>query len=331
MKPLISCVTPTTKNREKFLGLVYRSFLNQTYQNIELILGSEDSIDYIPHPRIRFIETPAHISLGSKRNFINSHALGSYIVHFDSDEYSAPFRIDWALNLEPKRKLCGVENVILWDVPSGRAFGFKCKSNKGWVSGSSMFYERDHWCYNQFADVSIQEDTRFVTQTGPDNTTVGQNKMMVISFVHNTNTYRYNWAEKNKYDELNAQEVNDVIKPETARVCIPLFDTTDLNGAELEKRRLELFGYQTTIIRTSSDQDLTNTIPGFDYYLITHDEVIPWSGFELIRILKAHPECQEVGFNDKIVCDQLIFENLCRGESKYRVLAKVDTKPTSLV
>jgi len=314
--PLVSCVTPITKDREKYLGWLYRSFLNQTYDNTELLIGSEDKIEFLPHPRIRFIETPGSISLGAKRNVINTSANGDFIAHFDSDEYSAPDRISKTLS-QPPGKLYGFKNIILWDVESHVAFEYIGKMCK-WISGSSMIYERKHWCYNQFQEVSIQEDTKFFLQTSESDVSQGVNEYTIISAVHESNTFRYVHGDKKFSD------VSNEVRQKITSLMLPVAKTVRIHSktdASDEKRRLELMGYQCYF---------NDVITHFDYHLYIHGPVLPWSGLELINAATTHPY-REIGLDLNRPYNGQRIKNVRFGRSLYKLVTPSNHIPKSVV
>ena len=73
-EPLASCVTPTA-NRRRFLPQAIHYFLGQDYSNKELIIGC-----------------PAKRSLAKNAIVLWLRARGEIIVHWDDDNWSAPWR-----------------------------------------------------------------------------------------------------------------------------------------------------------------------------------------------------------------------------------------------
>lgn len=101
MNELISVVLPIY-NVEKYLERCILSVINQTYQNIELILVDDGSPDNCPKicddyaakdPRIKVIHKKNE-GLGMARNTGIDNATGDYICFFDSDDYIEPDTIE---------------------------------------------------------------------------------------------------------------------------------------------------------------------------------------------------------------------------------------------
>ncbi len=106
MKELVSIVIPVY-NVEKYLNRCVDSVVNQTYQNLEILLVDDGSPDNCPQiceewaakdERIRVIHKE-NAGLGMARNTGIQKATGKYICFFDSDDYVAPDIIEQAYGL----------------------------------------------------------------------------------------------------------------------------------------------------------------------------------------------------------------------------------------
>ena len=103
--PLISIIVPIW-NVEKYLDKCVESMINQTYQNLEIILVDDESPDNCPKMcdewakkdnRIRVIHKKnGHIS--DARNAGLNIATGKYITFIDSDDYIEPNYIEFLYN-----------------------------------------------------------------------------------------------------------------------------------------------------------------------------------------------------------------------------------------
>lgn len=91
---LVSIVVPIYKV-EKYLDRCLRSIVNQSYQNLEIILVDDGSPDRCPEMCEAWAEKDSRIKvvhkqnagLGMARNTGIEHASGEYICFFDSDDY----------------------------------------------------------------------------------------------------------------------------------------------------------------------------------------------------------------------------------------------------
>jgi glycosyltransferase involved in cell wall biosynthesis len=87
-KPLASFVC-LTYNRHKLLEEVLYMFLNQTYENKELIiLNDQENVEYYyDDPRVKIYNLKERFtSLGQKRNYAKNLATGEYLFFTDDDD-----------------------------------------------------------------------------------------------------------------------------------------------------------------------------------------------------------------------------------------------------
>ncbi len=93
--PLVS-VLMCAWNAEKFIAETIRSILNQTYNNLELIIVDDGSTDNTRQVIAKFDDArikyfyKGHTGLADSRNFSRSKALGDYSVIIDSDDLIDP-------------------------------------------------------------------------------------------------------------------------------------------------------------------------------------------------------------------------------------------------
>ena len=92
-QPLVSVIMPTY-NHARFIGRAIESVLNQTYQNIELIIidnYSEDDTERIvssyKDDRIKYFKFRNNGIIAASRNYGIKHAQGEYIAFLDSDDW----------------------------------------------------------------------------------------------------------------------------------------------------------------------------------------------------------------------------------------------------
>jgi len=95
-QPLVSCIMPTY-NRRAFVPHAIRFFLEQDYDNKELLIvddGTDSIKDLVPgHPQIRYINFSKTMTLGEKRNFCVKEGRGDLIMHWDDDDWYPQDRI----------------------------------------------------------------------------------------------------------------------------------------------------------------------------------------------------------------------------------------------
>ena len=122
--PLISVLMPAY-NSELYIAEAIKSILNQSYQNIELIIfddGSSDKtrrvIESFSDPRIIKILSDQNYGVVRARNEMIDKARGQYIALMDADDIADPSRLEKQLaSLESgESDLCGSAQWVLDEV-----------------------------------------------------------------------------------------------------------------------------------------------------------------------------------------------------------------------
>lgn len=121
--PLISVVMPVY-NTERFVAQAIESVLNQTYQNLELILVNDCSTDKSllilesyarKDKRVRIISNEKNIGVAHTRNLGIQAAKGAYIALLDSDDLWEETKIEKQLtqiiNAQAKISYCSLAMV----------------------------------------------------------------------------------------------------------------------------------------------------------------------------------------------------------------------------
>ena len=107
-EPLVSVIMPAYNDREAFLRESIESILNQTYQNLELIIAddstekiSRDIIDEYAatDSRIRIVRSPERMGVCKALNKAIAEAKGEFIAHMDADDVSMPNRLECQIPL----------------------------------------------------------------------------------------------------------------------------------------------------------------------------------------------------------------------------------------
>ncbi|HUT64389.1 MAG TPA: glycosyltransferase [Anaerolineae bacterium] len=167
-QPLISCIMPTY-NRRTFVPKAIEYFLRQDYQNRELIIlddGTDPIEDLVPEdPRIRYLHQNNKLSLGMKRNIACNNAQGKIIVHWDDDDWIAPWRLKYQVEnlLKEQGDICGLDKLFFYSPYKKQLWQYVySKGSRVWVAGGSLCYTKEFWKKNKFPDINVGEDTRFV-------------------------------------------------------------------------------------------------------------------------------------------------------------------------
>jgi glycosyltransferase involved in cell wall biosynthesis len=119
--PLVSVLMPAY-NSELYIAEAIQSILNQTYQNIELIIfddGSSDKtrqvIQGFTDPRITKVLSDQNFGVVKARNEMIDRATGQYIALMDADDIADPARLEKQVEIleADKCDLCGSAQWVL--------------------------------------------------------------------------------------------------------------------------------------------------------------------------------------------------------------------------
>lgn len=99
-QPKVSCLM-VTANRKKLAARAVQCFLNQTYENKELVIVDDGNEDYstvlndVPLHQINYVklEKEPDFVLGKLRNRSLDEATGEYLIQWDDDDWYHPGRI----------------------------------------------------------------------------------------------------------------------------------------------------------------------------------------------------------------------------------------------
>ena len=120
-KPLVSVLMPAY-NSELYIAEAIQSILNQTYQNIELIIfddGSSDKtrqvIQSFTDPRMIKILSDQNYGVVRARNEMIDKASGKYIALMDADDISDPMRLEKQVSIleSGQYDICGSAQWVL--------------------------------------------------------------------------------------------------------------------------------------------------------------------------------------------------------------------------
>jgi glycosyltransferase involved in cell wall biosynthesis len=120
--PFVSICTPTY-NRRPFIPFLIKCIENQLYpkDKIEWIIvddGTDSIYDLVKDlPFVNYIRFENRMPLGYKRNVMNSHSIGEYIVYMDDDDYYPPTRIHHAITTllqNPAYFIAGSSELLIY-------------------------------------------------------------------------------------------------------------------------------------------------------------------------------------------------------------------------
>lgn len=163
------CAVMLVDGRPEMVARAIRSFEAQTYPQRELLLYDTGSggMHYPGWANINHIETSRQPgdTIGTLRNLANTCAGGTdadIIVHWDSDDWSAPERIAEQVALltgGPKVDAVGYNDMAFWDSRVNEAWLYQGAPR--YMLGTSLAYWRETWKRKQFPAVNTGEDTQW--------------------------------------------------------------------------------------------------------------------------------------------------------------------------
>lgn len=176
-EPLVSCLMPTS-DRPVFVEQAVRYFLRQTWDRRELVViddGERDIGDRLPSdPRIVHVRIPRGSKLGDKRNLACERARGDIMVHWDDDDWYAPWRLHYQISQlhDCSAALVGIDRlhyIAPWaDSPDSLAWQYTYPAEgPPWLAGGSLAYTRALWQSVRFRSLSVGEDNDFVARCPP--------------------------------------------------------------------------------------------------------------------------------------------------------------------
>lgn len=98
--PFFSIAIPTF-NRSDLFPHAIQSILKQTFQDFEIIVSDNCSVDETPQvakqfedPRVRYVRTPRHFTIADNWEFARSHAVGKLILMLSDDDALLPATLE---------------------------------------------------------------------------------------------------------------------------------------------------------------------------------------------------------------------------------------------
>lgn len=288
-EPLVSCIMPTC-DRRSFVPQAIRSFLRQTYPNLELVIvddGVESAADCVPeNDRIRYLRLDHKLKIGAKRNFACEQARGDFIVHWDDDDWYPSWRVRAQMNgLQGGSDLCGTSRVFYYDPAKEQTWEYRYQApGPQWIAGNTLAYRRRLWESSRFPDLQIGEDSRFVWNNAGKAICDLADPALCVATIHQSNTSTKNvngsfWHLQPK-DRLHSLLGDDKYfywgPPQTSQSAWPLVSCImpTYNRRQFVPQALQSFQQQDypnrelIVIDDGSDAigDLVKGVPGVRYW-----------------------------------------------------------------
>jgi glycosyltransferase involved in cell wall biosynthesis len=193
--PLVSCIMPTA-NRRALVAQAIAYFQRQDYPNRELVIvdDGQDCVEDLVgrDPRIRYERLPHVRTMGAKHNRACELARGEIVVHWDDDDWMAPWRVSYQVaDLQKSRDtmLCGLSTLHFYDPESRRAWRYVYPAaSRAWVSGGTFCYRKTLWESHRLPELNEGADTRYVWGLPEGQIYAHQDPDFYVATIHRRNT-----------------------------------------------------------------------------------------------------------------------------------------------
>jgi glycosyltransferase involved in cell wall biosynthesis len=194
-----------TADRRAFVPRAVAQFLAQDYDHRELIVlddGTQPVADLMPtDPRVRYVREERKSPVGAKRNRLCELARGDVILHWDDDDWMAPWRLRYQVQQVAARgaDICGLDRPLFYDPVERRAWQYVYPPSAApWVYGATLCYTKAFWQRNPFPPIAVGEDSRFVWATVHKKLLALDDVAFFVGTIHAGNTSRkqthgYRW------------------------------------------------------------------------------------------------------------------------------------------
>lgn len=196
--PLVSCAMITI-DRADFVRQAIAYFDAQQYPNRELVIVDDgaQSVASLCQGRddIRYVRCERPLALGAKRNIACREASGDLIVHWDDDDWHAPWRLNNQVRAlaDPQHQLCGLNRLVYFDPVANQAWLYRYASVGGhpWMSGGTFCFRREWWEASPFEEEHFSgEDNAFFSQLAPAQVVPVEDESIFVALLHAGNIRR---------------------------------------------------------------------------------------------------------------------------------------------
>lgn len=218
-QPMVSCIMPTL-DRRTFVPRAIEYFRRQDYPAKELVIlddGRDPVADLVPEdPAIVYQRLDHRVVLGAKRNLACEIAQGTFIAHWDDDDWQAQHRLSTQVGrlVETGYDICGSRALRFYDPAASRAWRYEWPAGgRIWAAGSSLCYGRDLWHRSPFPEVATGEDSRFVWSRAVRSMCDVSDTDSQIALIHPGNTVPKTVRGAN-WSPVPAEEVERLLGPD---------------------------------------------------------------------------------------------------------------------
>jgi glycosyltransferase involved in cell wall biosynthesis len=202
---LVSAIMPT-RGRSEWARRALECFLAQHYPHKELIiLDDAQDPSFMPihaSSLIRYMRHSEHWPIPKKRNQCCQVAVGEIICHWDSDDFSDPWRMTEQVELleTSGKQVVGYSSMLFFD-EAANAWG-RYVGDADYGLGTSLMYFKRWWKKHPFKhELTIGEDNDFVYQARQEGQCVSTpGEGMMVARVHSDNTSKKNIGDYRPVD-----------------------------------------------------------------------------------------------------------------------------------
>jgi glycosyltransferase involved in cell wall biosynthesis len=218
-QPAVTCIMPTA-NRRRLVRQAICYFQAQDYEPKELVIvddGDEAVEDLAAgDARIRCVRSDRGLPLGAKRNLACREASHEIIIHWDDDDWMAPWRLSYQVSklLQADADICGLSKVFFYDPGIDQAWQYIYPAGERfWVYGATLCYRKAFWRENPFPHINVGEDTRFVWSSRSERMLALEDPRFYVAMIHAGNTSPKQ-LEDGRYRPCPAGEIRSLMGAE---------------------------------------------------------------------------------------------------------------------
>lgn len=178
-----------TRGRQAFAKQALDCFMSQTYPNKELVIlddSDEPSFpDGVDIPGVRYYSGERR-NIPTKRNLCCGYAKDGIIMHFDSDDWSAPERMADQVNrmMESGKEFTGY-HTMLFHSPNGV---FRYQGRKNYAIGTSFAFTKSFWNRHPFPEAKDLSSDNAVVYGSPGELISVDAGQLMVARIHGGNT-----------------------------------------------------------------------------------------------------------------------------------------------
>ena len=225
-QPFVSVLTPTY-NRRKFIPHAIQMFRSQTYPHnrMEWIVvddGEEkvgDLFETAGLPNVRYMALDKKLTIGKKRNFLNSLAKGEICVCMDDDDYYPPDRVRQAvlrLTSQPKPRrvlVTGASEIYLYFTDTQEIWKAGPYGPYHCTNGTMAYFKEYTKTHSYEEHAEKAEEKKYLDGfTAPVFQLNGRETMLVICHSRNTVEKRKLLQQENPLLKKTSMRLKDFVR-----------------------------------------------------------------------------------------------------------------------